>query len=140
MPLIDPEVKQNGIAIRIESIDRLPDVEADKIQIEQVLLNLMRNAVEAMQSGPHSDRTLRVRGILATEHEVRISVCDTGPGVRGEDREHLFDQFFSKKPQGLEMGLSICRSIVESQGGKIWADAKPSGGVVISFTLPINRV
>jgi two-component system sensor kinase FixL len=113
-----------------------PEVElaiADKIQIQQVLLNLMRNAVEAMQDSP--TRELVLKAGPAEGDMVRVSVSDTGSGISADVLSQLFQPFVTTKQQGMGVGLSICRTIVESHGGQIWAEPNPGGGTVFYFTL-----
>lgn len=106
---------------------------ADKIQIQQVLLNLMRNAVEAMQDSP--TRELVLTATPAETDMVRVSVSDTGSGIAPDVLSQLFQPFVTTKQQGMGVGLSICRTIVESHGGQIWAEPNPGGGTVFNFTL-----
>lgn len=105
----------------------------DRIQIEQVLLNLMRNAVEAMQGAPR--RELRVITTARHDGMAEVGVIDTGPGLAPEVSSHLFQPFVTTKKQGMGVGLSICRTIVESHGGHIWAESMPGGGTAFRFTL-----
>ncbi|MCA0030200.1 PAS domain S-box protein [Mesorhizobium sp. B263B2A] len=107
----------------------------DRIQIQQVLLNLMRNAVEAMQGAPR--RELRVVTRTRADGMAEVSVKDTGPGLAPEISAQLFQPFITTKKQGMGVGLSICRTIVESHGGHIWAEAMPGGGTAFRFTLRI---
>jgi two-component system, LuxR family, sensor kinase FixL len=110
---------------------------ADKIQIQQVLLNLMRNAVEAMQES--AKRELLLTTALADNDMVRITVADTGSGISPDVASQLFQPFITTKQQGMGVGLSICRTIVESHGGQIWAESNPGGGTVFHFTLKSVR-
>lgn len=115
-----------------------PDAElvlTDRIQIQQVLLNLMRNAVEAMQGAPR--RELHVTTVARDDGMAEVSVIDTGAGLAPEVSAQLFQPFVTTKKQGMGVGLSICRTIVESHGGRIWAEAMPSGGTAFRFTLRI---
>jgi two-component system sensor kinase FixL len=105
----------------------------DRIQIEQVLLNLMRNAVEAMQGAPR--RELRVVTKARHDGMTEVGVIDTGPGLAPEVADQLFQPFVTTKKHGMGVGLSICRTIVESHGGHIWAEAMPGGGTAFRFTL-----
>lgn len=107
----------------------------DRIQIQQVLLNLMRNAVEAMQDVPR--RELKVTTVARDDGMAEVSVIDTGPGLAPEVSAQLFQPFVTTKKQGMGVGLSICRTIVESHGGHIWAEAMPAGGTAFRFTLRI---
>jgi len=125
--------KQKGINIRVE--DNLEDavILADRIQIQQVLLNLLRNAVEAVAELEHADVAL-----VADTHKkmVRISVIDNGPGLPDDIKARLFRPFVSTKKTGMGMGLSICHDIVAAHDGRLWAEANPEGGTIFHLTLP----
>ena len=125
--------KQKGVSIRVE--DNLEDavILADKIQIQQVLLNLLRNAVEAVAELEHRDVAL-----VAETHDgmVRISVIDNGPGLPDDVKARLFQPFVSTKKTGMGMGLSICHNIVTAHDGRLWAEANPEGGTIFRLTLP----
>ena len=125
--------KQKGVSIRVE--DNLEDavILADKIQIQQVLLNLLRNAVEAVAELEHRDVAL-----VAETHDgmVRISVVDNGPGLPEDVKARLFQPFVSTKRTGMGMGLSICHDIVTAHDGRLWAEANPDGGTIFRLTLP----
>ncbi|MGA7866796.1 MAG: ATP-binding protein, partial [Stellaceae bacterium] len=113
-----------------------PNVErvfADRVQIQQVLVNLMRNAIEAMTAGTR--RELEVRTTLVNEHTIEIAIADSGPGLTEPVANHLFEPFVSTKPGGMGLGLSICRSIVEAHGGCLRSEPNPGGGTVFRFTL-----
>ena len=124
-------------AAGVRSFFRLdPNVErvfADRVQIQQVLVNLMRNAIEAMTAGTR--RELEVRVKLLDEHMVEIAIADSGPGLPKEVANHLFQPFISTKPDGMGLGLSICRSIVEAHGGRLRSEPNPGGGTIFRFTL-----
>jgi two-component system sensor kinase FixL len=125
--------KERGVRLRFD-IDRTIDlVLADKVQIQQVVLNLMRNAIEAMGDGPRRELVVMARPSAADM--VEVSVVDTGPGVSAEMADHLFQPFITSKQQGMGVGLSISRTIVESHGGRIWAEPNPDGGAIFRFTL-----
>jgi two-component system sensor kinase FixL len=106
---------------------------ADKVQVQQVLLNLIRNAIEAMQDSP--TRNLMISAHGHEDELIRIGVADTGSGIRPEIADKLFQPFFTTKRDGMGVGLSICRTIVESHGGRIWVEPNPGGGTIFFFTL-----
>jgi len=114
-------------------------IEVDPIQIQQVLVNLVSNALDAMRQTPPDRRKVEISTAGNGENEVRLSVRDHGTGIRYEVHERLFDQFFTTKEQGLGMGLAIVRSIVESHGGKIQAENVADGGALFYFTLPVTK-
>ena len=125
--------KDQAIRVRFR-FDPLVDlVLADKIQIQQVLLNLMRNAVEAMQTS--AKRELLLAAAPADDDMIRVTVADTGSGISPDVASQLFQPFVTTKQQGMGVGLSICRTIIESHGGQIWAEPNPEGGTVFHFTL-----
>lgn len=126
--------REYGIHARLQLNPRLDLVLADKVQIQQVLLNLMRNAVEAMADQPV--RELVVSTTAADNNMVMVNVMDTGSGIAPEVMAQLFQPFLTTKEYGMGVGLSISRTIIESHGGKIWAEANPQGGTIFHFTLP----
>ncbi len=137
---IDAEMRKRHV--RIEStLPALPPVLADRLMLEQVLLNLIRNGVEAMIATPDSERVLRISAV-ASGSEVIVSVADNGCGIAPEIREKLFTAFFSTKPDGMGVGLSICRSIIEFHRGRLWAEENPQSptgaGTILKFTLPLE--
>jgi PAS domain S-box-containing protein len=130
------EIVKNGISTQMHLAEDLPAVRADRIQLQQVILNLVVNAVQALTDGGSSGRELLISTSASGPDEVLVSVCDTGPGIPPEDLGRLFDSFYTTKPGGMGMGLSICRSIVEGHGGRIWATANDPLGAAFHFTLP----
>ena len=124
-----------GVAVRIITAPGLNLVRVDRIQIQQVIVNLIRNAIHAMQDAPCKD--LCVTTAPDTAGWVRISVIDTGHGITTQTRKRLFDAFATTKGEGMGLGLSICRTIVEAHGGRIWADPAEGGGTVFSFCIPL---
>ncbi len=135
--------RERGIHVEFRFDPPLPHVLVDRVQIQHVLLNLIRNAVEAMtqdetgdDGAPPRRRELRVTAASARPDRVELGVFDTGPGIAPEVAGRLFSSFVSTKPGGMGMGLSICRSIVEAHGGRLWAEPNPGGGAVFRFTLP----
>jgi two-component system, LuxR family, sensor kinase FixL len=127
-------VKDSGVAVQLRIDPLLPDVAADKIQIQQVVVNLMRNAVEAMAQSKR--RELVVTVMRDGAGAVEIIIADTGPGIAPEIAERLFQPFVTTKPHGMGVGLSICRAIVEAHGGALRAEANPEGGTIFRFSLP----
>jgi signal transduction histidine kinase len=129
------EAMKNHITVRAQFAEDLPAAKADRTQVQQVILNLILNAVQAMCEG---DLTLRELWIStsANKSDVLVSVRDSGPGIRPENLHYLFDPFYTTKPGGMGMGLSICRSIIEGHGGQIWATSKGQQGAAFNFTLP----
>jgi PAS domain S-box-containing protein len=138
--LAQSAIIQNGISVQTDLIEALPHVQADRVQLQQVILNLILNAVEAMSS---VEKRVRKLSIGAEQHQsggVLVSVRDSGPGIDSEHLNRVFDAFYTTKSRGVGMGLSICRSIIRAHSGELWADVNPSGGAVFRFTLPsVNR-
>jgi signal transduction histidine kinase len=121
------------------NLDRtLPTVMGDEIQLQQVILNLLRNAYEAMRETPHDIRIVRIATRRTDSRMVEVAVTDAGSGIPREDLEHVFDAFHTTSSSGMGMGLAISRSIVESHGGRIWARNNPARGVTVRFTLPLH--
>ncbi len=130
--LIAPAVRQHGVLLRLDLAQETPRVLADPIQLEQVVLNLAHNAIEAMLDD-RRELTIETR---ANGDAVEVAVRDTGHGLEPDALGRVFDPFYSTKPGGMGMGLSISRSIVEAQDGRLWADADPSGGMIFRLRLP----
>jgi signal transduction histidine kinase len=126
-----------GVTLQTEFDPALPPVLIDRVQIQQVVLNLVRNAIEAMANSPR--RTLVVRTAAAPDMAAEVSIADTGPGLDAAVREKLFQPFVTTKASGMGVGLSICRSIIELHGGRIWIDDNRGGGTVFHFTVPCVR-
>jgi two-component system sensor kinase FixL len=130
-------LKEKGIRVSIERDTDLPEVPVDRIQIQQVLINLIRNAVDAMEGQSRRELTIRM---MADSTEARISIVDTGSGIPPEMEERLFSAFVTSKATGMGVGLSISRSIVEAHGGRLWFEANPSGGTIFHVALPLGQV
>ena len=126
-----------GISMRIELAENLPLVPADRVHLQQVLLNLITNAVEAMKQVTDRPRRLHIQAHLHWQKYVLVSVHDSGPGLSPENIEHIFEPFYTTKQQGLGLGLSISRSIIEAHGGRLWAEPGEKAGATFRFTLPI---
>ncbi|MDX1487970.1 MAG: PAS domain S-box protein [Acidiferrobacterales bacterium] len=134
--LVAAEARHSGVEVELQTAPTLPRVKAAGVQIEQILLNLMINAIEAMQGEP-GPRRLTVRTFENGMHEVETAVRDTGQGVSAEIVDRMFEPFVSSKSEGLGMGLSIARSIVETHHGRLWAERNPERGMTFHMTLPV---
>ncbi len=132
------EVVKNGVAVETRLADGLPLIQADRVQLQQVILNLVVNAVEAMSGVREGPRELLIRTDKNESGGVLLAVQDSGPGLSAEAGERIFDAFYTTKAGGMGMGLSICRSIVEQHGGRIWAAPKADPGATLQFSLPVE--
>jgi C4-dicarboxylate-specific signal transduction histidine kinase len=132
------EAMKNGVLMRTELADSLPVARGDRVELQQVILNLVLNAVEAMSALTEGPRELQIVTSRTESDHTLIAVRDTGPGLAPAAEENLFKAFHTTKPNGLGLGLSICRSIVESRGGRMWASANAPRGAVFQFTLPVH--
>jgi signal transduction histidine kinase len=133
---MEPEASYAGARITVEPAPDLPEVQVDPIQIEQVILNLLRNAIDAVRALPEGvRRDVRVATRLRSPDVVEVSVSDVGPGIDPSRAASVFDQFYTTKPDGLGLGLSISRSIIEAHGGHLWMDPGPGPGATFRFTL-----
>jgi PAS domain S-box-containing protein len=134
--LAQDAIVKNGVTIQTRLTEGLSDVQVDRVQLQQVVLNLILNAVEAMGSIEEGVREL---SITTKQHEaggVLVAVGDSGPGIDSKYLDRVFDAFYTTKSTGVGMGLSICRSIIDAHGGRLWADANEPRGAVFQFTLP----
>jgi PAS domain S-box-containing protein len=130
------EMAKNSISVNLQLAERLPAIQGDRVQLQQVILNLVVNAIEAMSGMSEGPRELLIS--TRTESEgVLLAVRDSGPGLATESVDRLFESFYTTKPAGLGMGLSICRSIIEAHQGRLWATANTPRGAIFQFTLPI---
>ena len=130
------EVQGNRVSLKTQLGGDLPPILGDRIQLQQVLLNLIMNAIEAMRGVDEGPRELWVDSKRVESREVLIAVRDSGPGLDAKSLDHLFEAFYTTKPEGLGMGLAISRSIIEAHGGRLWATANAPHGAVFQFTLP----
>jgi PAS domain S-box-containing protein len=134
--LIRPETAKDAISVRMQLAESLPAVQGDRVQLQQVVLNLLINAVEAMSGMSAGSRELLISTRKSKPEGVLVEVRDSGPGLAPEGADRLFESFYTTKPSGLGMGLSICRSIVEAHQGRLWAIANTPRGAVFQFTFP----
>ena len=131
-------IAKNRITVNTHFMEKLAPVPGDRVQLQQVVLNLILNAVEAMGSVEVGPRELSIS--TAQDHTgVLVAVRDSGPGIDPTHLERVFKAFYTTKPSGVGMGLSICRSIIEFHGGRLWADANEPRGAVFQFTLPCGE-
>jgi C4-dicarboxylate-specific signal transduction histidine kinase len=131
------EMVKNNVSVQTQLAEALPPIQGDRVQLQQVILNLMVNAVEAMSSVSEGSRELLIGTGKDPSGGVRVTVRDSGPGLSPESFDRLFDAFYTTKPSGMGMGLSICRSIVEAHGGRIGALLGVGPGATFQFTLPL---
>jgi signal transduction histidine kinase len=136
LSLTRQELHRSQVTARTELDPNLPPVLADRIQVQQVVLNLVMNGIEAMRGVKDRARVLRIKSGVGAPADVAVTVEDTGIGFANSDPEHIFETFFTTKDDGMGMGLSISRSIVRAHGGRLWASAGAPIGAVFSFTLP----
>ncbi len=137
--LLGPELARRRIAISLALGDGLPPVQADAVQLQQVLVNLLMNAAEAMEGVPARQRRLEIRSTTEPDGRLRIDVVDHGPGLDPAVRSRLFDAFFTTKPNGLGMGLAICKAIIEAHGGRIQPMDQAGPGTTMQVWLPVRR-
>jgi two-component system sensor kinase FixL len=130
------ELEQHRVVVRAALAVDLPPVLCDRIQLQQVLVNLILNGIDAMSATEASSRLLTIESLKTDADHIGVSVSDRGKGLSPEHTDHIFETFFSTKPNGLGMGLSVSRSIIEQHGGKIWAEPNPASGATLRFTLP----
>ncbi|MGB7866522.1 MAG: ATP-binding protein [Candidatus Sulfotelmatobacter sp.] len=135
LTLADSELLKGGVAVQTELTADVPAVLGDRVQLQQVMLNLILNGVDAMGTITDRPRELRIKSAKHTDG-VLIQVQDSGEGVDPQQANHIFEPFFTTKPQGIGMGLSVGRSIVEAHGGRLWFTPGSSHGVVFQFTVP----
>jgi PAS domain S-box-containing protein len=136
--LVQRELISHRVSLRTELAPALPMILADRVQLQQVIINLMMNGIEAMQSVTDRPRELVIRSRQDETQQVLVSVTDCGVGISAENADRLFNPFFTTKSGGMGMGLSICRSIMEAHDGRLWATADVPHGATFQFTLPVN--
>lgn len=139
MTLMKPEARRQGVQVRLELASNLGRVLAQHVQLDQVLLNLARNAMEAMSEANSFRRLLVIRTARSGPDTVEVSVADTGPGLADKSLDHLFAPFYTTKPKGMGLGLSISHSIIEAHGGRLYLDREDGFGAVFRFTLPLFK-
>jgi C4-dicarboxylate-specific signal transduction histidine kinase len=131
------EVVKQGVSLQTQLTGGLPPIQGDRVQLQQVILNLIINAIEAMSGVGKGSKVLLISTGQEASGGVLVSVQDSGPGPGAEGLDRLFDAFYTTKPGGMGMGLSICRSIIEAHGGRIWASRNVAPGATFQITLPV---
>jgi signal transduction histidine kinase len=134
--IVRHELQKHGVELRTELDESLPALEGDRVQLQQVVLNLVMNAIEAMQSG--APRKLSIRSCVSKPNFVHVAIEDTGTGIDPSNHDHIFDPMFTTKERGMGIGLSICHSIIESHSGRIWVTQGIDKGSIFQFELPTN--
>jgi len=138
--LAQPDARMRGVSLNLQMPPRLPAVSGDRVHLQQVLLNLILNGMDAMADCTRANRVLTVRVEMTRDGRVETSVSDRGAGIPEGKVERLFEPFFTTKPNGMGMGLAISQTIIEAHGGKIWGGNNLHGGAIFKFTLPVNKV
>jgi len=139
LAFITPEARRHGVTVRTELAVGLLPVRGDRVQLQQVLLNLALNGIEAMQAVTERPRELVIRARPDGAGTVLVAVEDTGVGLDAQSEGRLFEAFYTTKPEGLGMGLAISRSIIEAHGGRLWATANGDYGATFQFTVPAEE-
>jgi signal transduction histidine kinase len=137
--LSQEELDKNAVSVQTRFARGLPFLRADRILLQQVIRNLITNAVEAMSAVPARSRELRISTGQTNTGDIFVAVQDSGPGLEAHNRDRVFDAFYSTKPHRLGIGLTICRSIMEAHEGRLWADLGELHGATFQFTLPVRR-
>jgi C4-dicarboxylate-specific signal transduction histidine kinase len=134
--MVRSAIDRNRVSVRTRLMERVATVRGDRVQLQQVLLNLILNAVDAMSSAEEGARELTISTEPSRTEGVLVAVRDSGPGINPEHLDRIFKPFHTTKTSGLGMGLSICRSIIDAHGGRLWAEANQPRGAILQFTLP----
>ena len=135
LSLMSRQMSFNKVELDARLDDALPEVDADPVQVEQVVMNLVLNALDAMREVPENARTLHVE-TSCNERQVHLTVGDSGPGLGASELEKVFEHFYTTKAQGMGVGLSICRALAEAHGGRLWAESRAEGGAAFHLMLP----
>jgi signal transduction histidine kinase len=134
--LIGGEIQRSGISLKTELSNDLALVLGDRVQLQQVIINLIMNAIEAMSKMSQARRELVIASVKDGSNGVHVAVQDSGPGLDPKALDHLFDAFYTTKPEGMGMGLPISRTIIEAHGGQLWATPNKTQGATFQFKLP----
>ena len=139
LAVVRGELSKNGVSVHLRTAEGLSPVKGDRVQLQQVMLNLILNSIEAMTSADVSERKLEITTESRHTDGLLVAVADSGPGVAANDLERIFESFYTTKGGGVGIGLSICRSIIDAHGGRLWAEAHQPRGAVFRFTLPTHN-
>jgi two-component system sensor kinase FixL len=139
MALVHSDAILHNVRISLRLDNNLPQVAGDRVQLQQVVLNMMLNAFDAMKDCPAREREVQLRAERDSRNFVKVAVTDHGIGLTGDKLDKIFQPFYTTKREGLGMGLSICRSIIEAHGGRLWALNNADRGATFYFTLPISE-
>ena len=139
LSLVRTDAAARHVKLASAAAPELPRVRGDRVHLQQVLLNLLVNAMDALAGVATNDRCIRVSARQAEASMVEVRVCDDGPGIPGDSPERLFEPFFTTKPNGMGMGLAVSKTILEAHHGRIWAENRPEGGACFCFTVPVAR-
>ena len=131
-------MSEKAVLAKMQLAEGLPLIFGDRVQLQQVMLNLIINAIDAMRTVDVGPRELTISTAMSEPGAVLMTVRDSGPGIAPENIERLFEPFYTTKASGMGMGLSICHSIVEAHGGRLWASANVTRGVSFQFTVPVD--
>jgi two-component system, LuxR family, sensor kinase FixL len=138
LTLVRGTVRERNVQMRTRIDEFIPSIQGDRVELQQVFLNLILNACESMSANPARDRRIEIVAELDAAHGViQTSVLDCGRGIDPDKLEQVFEPFFTTKEQGLGLGLSICRSIIAAHGGRLWATNRSDRGAAFHFTLPV---
>jgi C4-dicarboxylate-specific signal transduction histidine kinase len=136
--LTHSETVKTGVTVGTQLAAELPRIQCDRVQLQQVMLNLIVNAIQSMSGVEDGNRELHISTVSVEPEGVCVAVRDTGHGLRPESLPRLFEPFYTTKPDGMGMGLSICRSIIEAHGGRLWATRCEPRGALLQFTIPAD--
>jgi signal transduction histidine kinase len=137
--LVQGELRRHRMLLRTELAADLPPIAGDRVQLQQVILNLMMNSIEAMKEVTNSPRELLITSRPEASGTVLVAVRDVGTGLDPQSAEQVFEPFYTTKAEGMGMGLAICRLIIEAHGGRLWAGANEPRGAVFQFTVPLTK-
>ena len=137
LALVQADAAARQVKIAFSATPGLPTVSGDRVHLQQVMLNLLVNAMDALEGCAPDQRTIQVSALRLDPATVEVRVVDNGPGIPGESLERLFEPFFTTKSNGMGMGLPVSKTIIEAHKGKLWAENRPEGGACFCFTVPV---